>query len=95
MAKNTTITIAPKIAGTTVIANGPPPGMMPTYSPSPQITSVAMYTAYSSTMNAISLQAATRGSIPARRSAHAVSAIPPAPAAANSLVAARPDIVIS
>ena len=32
--------------------------------------------------------------MPERRSAQAVSAIPPAPAAANSLVAASPDIVI-
>ena len=32
--------------------------------------------------------------MPERRSAHAVSAIPPAPAAANSRVAARPAIVI-
>ncbi len=46
-------------------------------------------------MNATIRQATSRGSIPDLRSAHAVSATPPAPAAANSLVAARPAIVIS
>ena len=46
-------------------------------------------------MNAINLQATIRGSNPARRSAQAVSAIPPAPAAANRRVAASPAIVIS
>ena len=50
---------------------------------------------YSSTMNATIRQATRRGSMPERRSAHAVSATPPAPAAANSRVAARPAIVIS
>ena len=54
-----------------------------------------MYTPYSSARNAIIRQATIRGSIPERRSAQAVSAMPPAPPAANSRVAARPDIVIS
>ena len=45
-------------------------------------------------MNAIIRQATIRGSIPERRTAQAVSAIPPAPADANSRVAARPAIVI-
>ena len=40
-------------------------------------------------------QATTRRSIPERRSAHAVSATPPAPAAANRRVAATPAMVIS
>ena len=40
-------------------------------------------------------QATTRGASPERRSAQAVSAMPPAPADANSRVAARPAIVIS
>ena len=39
-------------------------------------------------------QATSRRSIPERRSAHAVSATPPAPPAANSRVAASPAIVI-
>ena len=39
-------------------------------------------------------QATVRVPIPDRRSAHAVSAIPPAPAAANRRVAARLAIVI-
>ena len=38
--------------------------------------------------------ATTRASIPERRSAQAVSAMPPAPAAANRRVAASPAIVI-
>ena len=46
-------------------------------------------------MKAIIRQATMRGSIPERRSAHAVSAMPPAPAEANSRVAASPAIVIS
>ena len=46
-------------------------------------------------MKATIRQATRRGSIPERRSAQAVSATPPAPAAANSRVAARPAIVIS
>ena len=46
-------------------------------------------------MKAIIRQATIRGSSPERRSAQAVSAIPPAPAEANSRVAARPAIVIS
>ena len=45
-------------------------------------------------MNATIRQATSRGSIPERRSAHAVSATPPAPAAANRRVAATPAIVI-
>ncbi len=46
-------------------------------------------------MNAIIRQATMRGSMPERRSAHAVNAMPPAPAEANSRVAARPAMVIS
>ena len=46
-------------------------------------------------MKATMRQATIRGAMPERRSAHAVSATPPAPAAANSRVAARPAIVIS
>ena len=53
-----------------------------------------MYTAYSSDMNATIRTATVRAAMPDRRSAHAVSAMPPAPAAANSRVAARPAIVI-
>ena len=45
-------------------------------------------------MNAIIRHATIRASIPERRSAQAVSAMPPAPAAANSRVAASPAIVI-
>ena len=45
-------------------------------------------------MNATIRQATSRDSIPERRSAHAVSAMPPAPAAANRRVATRPAIVI-
>ena len=45
-------------------------------------------------MNATILQATVRVARPARRRAHAVSAIPPAPAEANTRVAARPAIVI-
>ena len=44
--------------------------------------------------NAIMREATERRSIPERRSAHAVSAMPPAPAAANRRVAANPAIVI-
>ena len=46
-------------------------------------------------MNATIRQATTRRSIPDLRSAQAVSATPPLPAAANSRVAATPAIVIS
>ena len=46
-------------------------------------------------MKATIRQATTRGSIPERPSAQTVSAIPPAPAEANSRVAARPAMVIS
>ena len=45
-------------------------------------------------MNATIRQATMRGSIPERRSAQAVSAMPPAPAAANRRVAITPAIVI-
>ena len=45
-------------------------------------------------MNATMREATRRRSMPERRSAHAVSAIPPAPAAANRRVAASPAIVI-
>ena len=44
--------------------------------------------------NASVLSATVRRGMPERRSAQAVSAIPPAPPAANSRVAARPAIVI-
>ena len=54
-----------------------------------------MNTAYSTAMNAIIRQATILGSMPDRRRAHAVSAIPPAPADANRRVAASPAIVIS
>ena len=46
-------------------------------------------------MNATIRQATTRGAMPERRSAQAVSAMPPAPPAANRRDAASPDIVIS
>ena len=42
MPRNTTITTAPKIAGTIVIANGAPPGITPRYRPTPSTTSVIM-----------------------------------------------------
>ena len=42
IARNSTITLAPKIAGMTVIANGAGPGQIPRYSPKPSITRVAM-----------------------------------------------------
>ena len=50
---------------------------------------------YRSTTNATIREATRRGGMPERRSAQAVSATPPAPAAANSRVASRPAIVIS
>ena len=45
-------------------------------------------------MKATVRSATVRGSIPARRSAHACSTSPPAPPAANSRVAASAAIVI-
>ena len=36
--------MAPKMAGTIVIANGASPGITPMYRPSPTTTSVTMYT---------------------------------------------------
>jgi hypothetical protein len=45
-------------------------------------------------MNATMRHATVRRSIPDRRRAHAVSAMPPAPAAAKSRVAASPAMVI-
>src|ERR1019366_9402590 len=42
-------------------------------------------------MKATMRHATNRGSMPERRSDHAVSATPPAPAAANSRVATKPD----
>ena len=45
-------------------------------------------------MNATMRQATIRRGIPERRTAQAVSAMPPAPAAANRRVATRPAIVI-
>ena len=45
-------------------------------------------------MKATIRQATSRGGIPERRSAHAVRAMPPAPAAANRRVATSPAIVI-
>ena len=46
-------------------------------------------------MNATIRQATSLGAMPERRNAQAVSATPPAPAAANRRVATRPAIVIS
>ncbi len=83
------------IAGTIVIANEPPPGNSPVPSPIPSSSSERAKITYSSTMNATIRHATSRGAIPERRSAHAVSAMPPAPAAANRRVATRPAIVIS
>ena len=45
-------------------------------------------------MKATIRQATSRGAMPERRSAQAVSAMPPAPPAANRRVATRPAIVI-
>ena len=59
--RNSTITAAPKIAGPIVIANEPPPGITPRYSPTPSITRVIMYTAYKITVNATSRQPTVRG----------------------------------
>ena len=53
-----------------------------------------MYTPYSNARNAIIRHATMRAAIPERRSAQAVNATPPAPAAAKSRVAARLAIVI-
>ncbi len=53
-----------------------------------------MYTPYSSTTKATIRCATSRLSMPERRSAHAVTATPPAPPAANRRVAASPAIVI-
>ncbi len=88
------MTMSAKIAGTTVMPNGPGPGRRSKRSPKPQTTSAAMYTAYMRIRNASVLSATLRGDMPERRSAQAVSAMPPAPPAANSRVAARPAIVI-
>ena len=61
----------------------------------PSITSEPAKITYSNTMNATIRQATRRGLMPERRNAHAVSATPPAPAAANRRVATSPAIVIS
>ena len=83
------------MAGPIVIAKGCGPGNRPVYSPTPHTTIAHMYTPYSSTRNAIMRSATSRRGIPERRRAHAVTATPPAPPAANRRVAARPAIVIS
>jgi hypothetical protein len=89
-----TITEAPKMAGMTVTANGAEPLKMPRRNPTPKITSEPMKTRYSSARKAIIRHATSRRPIPDRRSAHAVSTTPPAPAVANRRVAATDAIVI-
>ena len=84
------MTPAPKMAGTTVIANGFSPGNTPKYRPRPPTTSDPMKIAYRTAMNAIMRQATMRGSSPDRRSAQAVSAMPPAPAEAKGAWRRRP-----
>ena len=54
-----------------------------------------MKTLYNSTRNVVILAVTSRRPMPERRSAHAVSATPPAPPVANSRVAAWPASVIS